>query len=436
MQVSKKKIDENRTRFTVTLSTDEVNDWIKKGCISLAYQGKMTPTPDKTPKELVTEVLGEEAVQKFLDMFVMNQAAPFAISEKKVSTIGLPSFFSEDVAKEDNPFTFSMTVVIKPSYSLTSYEPVEITVPPFEVTPEEVDAYMAEKTKNSTYQDTDTSHDVVEKGDMLELSLKTEQDGKELPALTADARPYETGAFLMPDEFDEAIIGMKVGETKTFDFEGPTFEMDETGNPVMEKYTSTVTVKRLLRDVIPAVTDAWVEKNVPGCSTVVEYQEVLKKELEEQKALEYRHYKNFLAASELAKRLDAKIPDEVYEASRDELLQTLNMQMQQQGMTHEQFLQQQGMEEQQFSMMVMLQVREQLTQQLAMDALIRHENMQLEEGDYDAFFAVMAPGKEAQARKDFEQSGRVSVAQEGALRLKANEWLVAHATINEATPAK
>ena len=65
----------------------------------------------------------------------------------------------------------------------------------------------------------------------------------------------------MPDGFDENIIGMNVGETKTFTFEGPG--IDDDGNEIVETIECTVTVKEIQKKVVPAIDDAWVAKYMP-----------------------------------------------------------------------------------------------------------------------------------------------------------------------------
>ena len=44
------------------------------------------------------------------------------------------------------------------------------------------------------------------------LAMESYENGEKLPGLTTDARTYSAGAGLMPDGFDENIIGMDVVE--------------------------------------------------------------------------------------------------------------------------------------------------------------------------------------------------------------------------------
>ena len=70
----------------------------------------------------------------------------------------------------------------------------------------------------------------------------------------------------------------------------------------------------------------------------------------------YEGYVQQMAVGQLTRRFEGRIADEIYEATRDQLMQNLRMELQQAGMTWEQFVVQNG-GEQQFGMMLMMQTR-------------------------------------------------------------------------------
>ena len=54
---------------------------------------------------------------------------------------------------------------------------------------------------------TDASHDVVSRGDKVELAMETgPRLGHRVPALCTEGREYSTGTFAMPDDFDAGVI--------------------------------------------------------------------------------------------------------------------------------------------------------------------------------------------------------------------------------------
>jgi FKBP-type peptidyl-prolyl cis-trans isomerase (trigger factor) len=180
---------------------------------------------------------------------------------------------------------------------------------------------------------------------------------------------------------------------------------------------------------IPAVTDEWVAENIPGVSTVPELREEIRKQGLAYRERELTGMKTFLAASEFAKRLTATIPDELYELTRDGIVQSLQQNLRAQGKTIQDFINEQGGGEQQFSMQLMMQTREVLTQGLSLDALARHLKMEVSDEDIKEAFRSIAPGHEKEARMEFELTGRMYQINEGTLRSKANGWLVETAEI-------
>ncbi|MEG0504193.1 MAG: trigger factor, partial [Raoultibacter sp.] len=229
------------------------------------------------------------------------------------------------------------------------------------------------------------------------------------------------------------VIGMDVGETKSFSFEGPSF--DEQGNPADETIECTVTVKEIQKRVIPAITDEWVEKTMPIYRGAEALRGSIQERIEKGRRAEYDNYLRQISAAELAKRFTGRIDDAVYEAMQQSMLTNLRNELEQQGLTFEQFVQQNG-GEQQFNMFLMMQIRETLVQGFSLDALFRHENMVVTDEDILEACKLMNAQQPEMARDQMQQSGRGFALREIAERMKANQWLLDHAEVTIAEPEK
>jgi trigger factor len=267
---------------------------------------------------------------------------------------------------------------------------------------------------------------VVKEDSDIEFSMETtDESGEPVRNLTAEKRYYTLGQQFMPEGFDQALLGMKAGETREFDFELP--ESNDPDSP-MHKMHCKVTMASVKRRIVPAITDAWVEVNIPEAKNVPGLRELIRQQGEEQLAKEIENRKFFAVAAELATRFQGSIADEVYEFTRGELMRDLTQSIQQQGMTLQEFMKQQGMEEQQFSMQMMMEVRETLRQGFSLDALARHLGLTVTDEDINDTLTRMAPGREEQVRREFEGTGRMYMLREAAMRTKANKWLYDTAT--------
>ena len=184
------------------------------------------------------------------------------------------------------------------------------------------------------------------------------------------------GRGYMPEGFDEALVGMEPGQTKEFTFEAPLGT--ENGEVVNKPISCTVTVKEIQQEVVPIFDDAWVKSNMPMFASREALVADMRRVFEAQQREAYEGYVQQMAVGQLTRRFEGRIADEIYEATRDQLMQNLRMELQQAGMTWEQFVAQNG-GEQQFGMMLMMQTREVLVQGFCLDAVYRHERLTLTE---------------------------------------------------------
>lgn len=431
VEIATREAGEGVLRMTVTIAADEMAERIRKAAIMVAFRSEIAPDPAIAPQEAVERKLGCDEAQARIAEQVMKDAVPFALTQERIDIVGSPTFVSAHQASAGKPFEFIMECVPVPRFELPSYAPVSITVPPARVAGDAVAERIAAIAEQHATWEADSEKRAVRAGDVVELSMETEKNGERVAGLCRKSNRYTVGSFAMPDAFDEAVEGMEAGQSREVVYEGPSFETDGAGNPIMEEYRSRITVKRILKKAVPAVSDSWVAATVPGCATVAELEDRVRGSLEEEARSQQAKQVEFLAASELAKRFDARIPDAVYEAAMDEAKREFAAKLAEEDTTLEDFLAQGNVDEQQLTVSLMMQVREQLVHQFSLNALAEHYGLSVDDSDMEAFFESIAPGRAMQARLDFERSGRLFAAQRAALRLKANRRLAAEAIIDE-----
>lgn len=432
MKVTEKKLDDGRIQLEAVATPEEVEQALNAAEYGFAQQMNLRPVQGKSIEQIVEDQLGIKDLASIVEPQATEMLVPFAIDKKNIIPSYPPKATAKSPLKRGQSFTFGLTVSPRPDYELSSYDPVSITVAPFEIDPAEVENEIARMADQFAEFVTDDPHP-VQSGDHCMLAIEATKDGEVMQGLTTDGRTYTAGAGLMPDGFDENVIGMDVGETKSFTFTGPG--LDDKGNQIDETIECTVTVKEIQKRVIPAITDEWVKKNMPLYRDAAALRGCIKERIEKGRMNEYENYKRQVAASELAKRFTGRIADEVYEAMQQTMLMNMRGELQQQGMTFEQFVEQNG-GEQQFNMMLMMQIRETLVQGYALDALFRHEGLVVTDEDLEDACRLMNPQNPQMARQQMESSGRGFALREIAERMKANKWLLEHAEVTVAEPQK
>jgi hypothetical protein len=180
---------------------------------------------------------------------------------------------------------------------------------------------------------------------------------------------------------------------------------------------------------LPEIDDDWVKANDTAADTVAQLRERIRRQGILYKEQEREKFANFSAASELSMRLEGDIDELYFEITRKDLLQSLTQSLQAQGRTLVNFIVSQGGEES-FQTTLMFQAYEIVRQGFALDALARHLKLSLDKKDIARALVEIAPGFETALHEDFEQSGRMYVLEEMAMRIKASRWLVDSAHIS------
>lgn len=124
----------------------------------------------------------------------------------------------------------------------------------------------------------EVSDRAAQNGDIAVIDFTGTIDGEELEDGSMEDMEIELGSDSFLDGFEDAIVGMKAGETKTFDLTFP-----EPYDGVLDGQTATfeVTLNEIYEVVIPEYNDEYVA-SISDCSTVEEYEKELKASLEEE----------------------------------------------------------------------------------------------------------------------------------------------------------
>ena len=428
MKITQKKLEGGKVLVSAVASTGEVAKVLNSAHLAFAAQMNLRPEQGKTVAQVAEERMGIRDLDAVVSAQAQEAMMPFAVDKTGIIPAFPPTVTPKSALKRGQTFQFEVTITPKPDYELTSYDPVDITVPKLTVDESEVDAQIAQMADAYTEYVADDPHP-VRKGDSCKIKMKAfRSNGEEVGPLATEGRTYVTGQGYMPEGFDEGVIGMDVGETKTFSFEAP--DIDAEGNSITSEFTTTITILEIQKTVTPTIDDEWVRRFMPFYKDLASMRAGIEESLLKQRVKEHEDRKRQAAAAEAASRFKGSIADEVYAAMSRSLMNNLRADVARQGMTFDQFLEQQG-GEQQFNMMTMLHTREMLVQGYALDAVFRHQGLAITEDDITEACAEMGDADPKMIRSQLEDSGRGFVLREAAERLRANKWLVEHANITE-----
>ena len=428
MKVTQKKIDGGKYLLDCVASEEDVSKAFYTASVEFASQMGLRPQKDITVEQACRDQLGITDLDSMVQGRALELIAPMALDKKDIIPLFPPTPMGTTEFKRGKKFAFTMTVTPKPAYELTYYDPVEFTFPPFTPDLSGVDDQIKRIAEQYAGYGTAPEQHEVRKGDTCLISIDAAVDGVPLAGLNTPGRPYTAGEGYMPPQFDEAVIGMKPGETKTFSFEAPDWDPEK--GEVMQNVHCTVEVKELQEKQVPEIDDEWVKTYMPMYRSLEDFRHSLEDQFT---AMQREQYDNALrgqAAAALTSRFQGSIADEAYEITSKMIQDNLRQEISAQGMTWDQFLEENG-GAQQVNMLMMMQTRQQLVTGFALDAVFRKKKLVVSEEDIMDACKNMNPQYPSRVRKELEDTGRNFVLRESAERVCAAKYLVKHAIIHE-----
>lgn len=426
MKVISQKQKDGTVALDALCSVKEVNDAYQAAYVRFANKMSLDPEPGKTVTEVVEQRLGIKDLDSIVTPTVLEYLGPFAIDKRGITPAYPADPMPLSPLARGKEFSFRVVIKPKPAYELSSYEPVDIIAPKLEHDDSKVKAMLQEIAETYTEYVASGEDRPVRAGDHLMIKIESKRNGETFAPLTAPRRFYQAGEGYMPEGFEMNILGMCPGETKTFSFMAPGLTDD--GQHTREAIECTVTVLELQVPRVPEITDEWVKTHLPIYGGLDNLVDAANKQQEEADAINYNMMLQEMATSEICKRFQGKIDDDVYEATMRAMTDQLSASLTQQGQTLDDYKKEMG-GDQAFTMMMLMEVRNTLTQGYAMDAVFKHFKLKITDGDIDKVAMLMNPQDPEAARKEMESCGRGYILRESAQRMKAAQYLVDHANI-------
>lgn len=436
MEASIEKLDGNQIKVTATVPAADVDAKLKSVYKELAGKYNFPGfRKGKAPRRVIDNALGSEVAVAQATEDVVNDAYPEIIEAQGLFPVGTPDFSGVDAVEAGSDFTFSFTIGTKPEVELTSYDAIEIEVPPAGVTDEEIDSEVEYMTRHyETYSDAAATAKLSAKyyAD-LDITAK-DADGNAIDVLTDSKQFFAPGGGLFSEAFEKEVFGMKKGEERSFDLEVAEDEeallLSDLAGKTISFDVKCIVVKKKTK---PELTDEWVKENL-NFDTLEDLRSEIASAMTSQKEQIMPRIKENACKVALVERVTDDVPENMVEEAESDLLQDFFTQLQQQGMTFDAYLAARGIDNDQFKQDVKRQAEDEAKEQLALDAWARKKGIEVTEDDVREEF-VRAGLKDADKMvEDWRKSGRLYLIREGISRRKAMDDVMETAKVTEVEP--
>lgn len=214
MKSTVEQLSPTRVRINVEVPFEELKPDFDKAYKALAQQIRLPGfRPGKAPAKLLEARVGRGAVLEQ----VVNDALPGryqeAVTTGEVKVIGQPEIEITKI-EDGDVLEFTAEVDVRPEITLPDFSSLAVEVDPIEITDEAVEEQLLSlRQRFGTLVGVDRA---VEEGDFVSIDLSATVDGEDVPEASTTGLSHEVGSGQLIEGLDEAIVGLKAGESKEF----------------------------------------------------------------------------------------------------------------------------------------------------------------------------------------------------------------------------
>ncbi|MCI1191138.1 trigger factor [Calidifontimicrobium sp. SYSU G02091] len=311
MTVNVETLDKLERRITLTLPADEINREVESRLKKLARTVKADGfRPGKVPLSVVAQRYGYSVQYEVMNDRV-GRAFADAANEAKLRVAGVPRIEPKADAPEGQ-LAFDATFEVYPEVKIGDLSGVEVERIATEVTDAAIDKTIdILRRQRRTFQQRPAAEGAQE-GDRVTIDFEGKIDGEPFAGGKAEGFQFVIGEGQMLEQFDKAVRGMKVGESKTFPLKFPD---DYQGKEVAGKEADfLVSMKKIEAQHLPAVDEAFVKSLGIAAGTLEALREDVKRNLEREVKFRVQARNKVAVMDALVKVAELDVPKALVEA--------------------------------------------------------------------------------------------------------------------------
>jgi trigger factor len=286
----------------------------------------------KAPIATIKSIYGEQVKNDVLNDLI-GEHYQTALEEHKLEPVGYPKVSFQPLA-ENAVFNFTAEFEIRPEIQVKNYENLNVLKEKLEI-PEERVQQILENIRNSQAETVTVFEDrALSNGDIAEINFDGRVNGQPLPNGSAEGHQLEIGAKQFIEGFEEGLVGMKIGDSRTLHLRFPEgyHEASLSGAPV----DFDVKLTGIKKKQLPELTDALAAK-VGEFKTLDELKIQIRKDIEsgEEKRIQEEMRNRLVKALVAANPVEA--PRSLVEQQKQTLIEDFKGRLKQQGLPEKEF---------------------------------------------------------------------------------------------------
>lgn len=430
MSLQVEKLEKNMAKLTIEAGADELEKAIEK-----AYQKQKSKISipgfrkGKVPRQMVEKMYGKEVFYEDAANELIPDAYDKALDECEEDIVSSPKIEVVQI-EAGKPFIFTATVALKPEVKLGKYKGVKVDKIDTAVTEEEIDAEINKERENNARNITVEDRPVKD-GDMTTLDFEGFVDGEPFDGGKGEDYPLTIGSGAFIPGFEEQLVGAEIGKEVEVKV---TFPEDyQAENLQGKEAVFKCTIKEIKEKELPELDDEFASE-VSEFETMAEYRENVKKNLTEKKEKDAKNAKEEAAIQAVVEASEMEIPEPMLESQQRQMVDEFAQRITMQGLSMEQYFQFTGTNYQKMVEQVKPQALERIKSRLVLEAVVKAENIEVTQEDYEKELETMAEVYQMEIAKVKDFMGereKKNIMQDLAVR-KAAEFITDNAKESKA----
>lgn len=323
------QLSPTRVKLTIDMPFDELKPAIDAAYSEIANQVNIPGfRKGKVPARLIDQRFGRGLVLQEAINSILPHAYEQSVIELGVRPLGQPEIDITELNDGTNVI-FTAEVDVRPEFEMPELDKIAVEVPVAEVSDEEVDERVELlRERFATLTEVDRA---AETGDVVAINLTARQDDEVLEDAEATDVQYKVGQGGMIDGLDEAVVGMKAGEQKTF-------STTLVGGPNRDEQADvTVEVTKVNSQELPDVDDDFAQL-VSEFDTADEMLADLRDNLVRMSRIDQANQAREKVLQALVEAAAFELPENLIAAEQQARRDSITQQLAQSGLTIEQYL--------------------------------------------------------------------------------------------------
>ena len=392
---SSNKVETNVYELEITVDAETFTEACKKAYMK---QRKSIQIPGfrkgKATQGMIEKVYGEGAFYEEALEIVYPEAVGSAFDEAGLKVIDQPTDVEFPVMNKQDGVVIKMKVTTYPEVKLGEYKSLKGKMLDTEATDEDVENELKSmQDRNSrlvTVEDRES-----QMGDTCDIDFEGFVDGVAFEGGKGENYPLELGSNSFIPGFEEQVAGHKTGEEFDVNVTFPEqYEPSLAGKDAVFKCK----INEIKTKELPELDDEFA-KDVSEFDTLDELKADLKKQISERKEANAKtDYENQLI-EQVVENMEVEIPECMNKQKCDEMIQDYSYRLQMQGLDLNTYLQYLGQTMEQFREQFMDGAKQQVKVKLALDAIVKAENIEATEEEIAEEIAKLAEQYNMEADK-------------------------------------